>query len=327
MNTEGSPNSGRSGTAVTFRNAGTFSATVYADYSGGSVPKQSPSVTVTATPPPPTNQLPIAVITGPTSATEGTNITFSGTSSYDPDGSISAYLWSTNPVVTLNPSSTASSISLTVPAGFSTMAISLRVTDNQGANRTTSSSVSITSAPPPPPSAPTITGAQWSPSSITAGGSSTISWTTTNATSSTFSVTGGDPSSGSNNTSVTFSSSGTYTATITAIGPGGTDYAYPQINVGVPAPSIPSNLRLLTTSIDKLSVTVGWTRSTGSVSYYEVQANDINPGLYDRLDNVGDNATYTYEYTVPSGGVYEFKVRAVGPGGTSGWSNTLFYTT
>jgi len=53
VNSEGTPFTGSSGTTITFPNAGSFSATVYADWSGGTVTKSSPTITVSSIPPPP----------------------------------------------------------------------------------------------------------------------------------------------------------------------------------------------------------------------------------------------------------------------------------
>jgi peptidoglycan-associated lipoprotein len=86
-------------------------------------------------------------------------------------------------------------------------------------------------APPPPPAAaPTVT-LSANPSSIKAGESSTLSWTSTNATSVTIAPEVGTVTA-EGNTKVSPSDSATYT--ITATGPGGTANANARVTVSVP---------------------------------------------------------------------------------------------
>jgi len=97
------------------------------------------SKTVTVTPP---NQSPTANFT---SSCSGLTCSFTSTSS-DPDGSISAYSWTFGDGAT----STAQNPSRTYAAG-GTYTVTLRVTDNQGAQSTTTSKTVTVTAPNQPP--------------------------------------------------------------------------------------------------------------------------------------------------------------------------------
>jgi YD repeat-containing protein len=87
------------------------------------------------------NQSPIASSGGPYSGVIAQNVPFSGTGSFDPDGSISSYSW------TFGDGGTASGVSPThtyVSAG--TYNISLTVTDNLGAQTTANTTAMVTTA-------------------------------------------------------------------------------------------------------------------------------------------------------------------------------------
>ena len=89
--------------------------------------------------------------------------------------------------------------------------------------------------PPPPPAAPTVT-LSANPSSIASGDSSTLSWTSTNATSVNIAP-GVGTVVAEGNTRVTPSDSTTYT--ITATGPGGTANATTRVTVAAAPPPPP----------------------------------------------------------------------------------------
>ena len=89
--------------------------------------------------------------------------------------------------------------------------------------------------PPPPAAAPTVT-LNASPSSINKGDSSTLSWTSTNATSVSIAPEVGSVTA-EGNTKVSPADSTTYT--ITASGPGGSANATARVTVSVPAPTPP----------------------------------------------------------------------------------------
>jgi hypothetical protein len=91
------------------------------------------------TPTPPTNQPPIAVITMPPNGTTNTTIAFYGNASYDPDGTITAYLWTFGDEYTATTPNTEHVFNY--PA---TYAITLTATDDDGAVGTTTEYITIT---------------------------------------------------------------------------------------------------------------------------------------------------------------------------------------
>jgi peptidoglycan-associated lipoprotein len=88
--------------------------------------------------------------------------------------------------------------------------------------------------PPPPPAQPTVT-LSAAPTSISKGDSSTLSWTSTNATQLTISPDVGTVNA-EGSTKVTPSDSTSYT--ITASGPGGSANATARVTVSVPTPPV-----------------------------------------------------------------------------------------
>ncbi|HET7789919.1 MAG TPA: PKD domain-containing protein [Gemmatimonadales bacterium] len=114
----------------TYAAGGTYSVTLTVTDNQGATNSVSHSVTVTAP-----NQPPIAAFT---SSCSGLSCNFTSTAS-DPDGSISAYHWSFGDGAT----STAQNPSHSYAAG-GTYAVTLTVTDNQGATNSVSHSVTVT---------------------------------------------------------------------------------------------------------------------------------------------------------------------------------------
>ena len=121
----------------TYGAAGTYSVTLTVTDSQGATNSVSHNVTVTAP-----NQPPTANFTFSCSAL---TCNFTSTSS-DPDGSISAYSWTFGDGAT----STAQNPSHSYAAG-GTYTVTLRVTDNQGAQSTTTSKTVTVTAPNSPP--------------------------------------------------------------------------------------------------------------------------------------------------------------------------------
>ena len=89
------------------------------------------------------NYPPTASIVGSTSVNEGDNVVLNSTSS-DPDGAISAYLWNADPDITLDNTNTQT-ISFTAPkvSADTTYTIILTVTDDSGVTHTTSHTFTI----------------------------------------------------------------------------------------------------------------------------------------------------------------------------------------
>jgi hypothetical protein len=97
------------------------------------------------------NQPPIASAGGPYSVAEGGGITLDGTSSSDPDGSISTYEWDFNyNGTTFNVAATGSSppFSSGSADGPSSRTVALRVTDNEGASTIGTAMLSLTNTAP-----------------------------------------------------------------------------------------------------------------------------------------------------------------------------------
>lgn len=124
--------------------AGTYTARLLVTDNQGATGQTTRTVTVT---PVVVNQPPVAQFTfTPPAPTPGATVTFNGTSSYDPDGSIVSYAWDltgngiidrTGPVVTWTYS---------MPGAYNA---TLYVTDNQGATGQTTQPVVVAVAGPP----------------------------------------------------------------------------------------------------------------------------------------------------------------------------------
>lgn len=99
-------------------------------------------------PPPAVNQPPVANAGADQVALTGANVTLSGASSSDPDGSIASFAWTqtSGTPVTLTGASTATPAFI-APAASAALTFQLTVTDNLGASRTDTVDV-IVNAPP-----------------------------------------------------------------------------------------------------------------------------------------------------------------------------------
>jgi len=135
-------------------------------------------------------------------------------------------------------------------------------------------------APPPPAAAPTVT-LSANPSSINAGDSSTLSWTSTNATSVTIAPEVGTVTA-EGNTKVSPSDSATYT--ITATGPGGTANATARVTVAAPPPPPPPDN---TKSLDQLFL------EEVKDAYFDFNKADIRA---DARDALGKTANFLRSY-------------------------------
>jgi serine protease len=97
-------------------------------------------------PPPPPNQPPVAVISAPASVASGANVILDGSGSSDSDGSIASYRWqqTEGPEVALA-GSTSAQASFTAPSpnADTALAFSLTVTDNGGAEGSSSASIIV----------------------------------------------------------------------------------------------------------------------------------------------------------------------------------------
>jgi len=129
----------------------------------------------------PQNQLPTAVVTGPTTGTAGTSVSFSGAQSTDPDGTVASFAWSFGD----NTSGTGASVTHTYAAAGS-YTVRLTVTDNVGGTATRDLVIVIATAGGPGPATGTVSGSVISPTvgplagaTVTVNGSAAV---TTNST-------------------------------------------------------------------------------------------------------------------------------------------------
>ncbi len=174
------------------------------------------------------------------------------------------------------------------------------------------------SATPPPAPAPTVDSFTANPTTITAGQSSTLSWTTTNATSVT--VTDGNGTTVYSGTAVdgstTVSPTATTTYTLTATGDGGTATASVTVTVNpatVPAPTVDSFTANPTTITEGQSSTLSWTTTNAtSVTVTDGNGTTVYSGTaVNGSTTVSPTATTTYTLT------------ATGDGGTATASVTV----
>ena len=132
-------------TAGNYSLFGAVASTNGSGTSGDGTAATSLAVTVTAL-----NQAPVARIVGPLTAVAGTSVTFSGSSSSDPDGNIVAYDWNFGD----GTAGAGASVNHTYTAG--TYTVTLTVTDNAGATNSATQTITITPAgqPQPPVASP-----------------------------------------------------------------------------------------------------------------------------------------------------------------------------
>jgi uncharacterized repeat protein (TIGR01451 family) len=106
-------------------------------------PEPTPSPTPTPTPTPVTNKPPVADPDGPYTGTEGALMTFAGSCSYDPDGSIVSYEWD------FGDGATGAGVSPTHRyAQEGVYPVTLTVTDNDGATDTKSTTAAVDDTEP-----------------------------------------------------------------------------------------------------------------------------------------------------------------------------------
>ena len=148
-----------------------------------------------------------------------------------------------------------------------------------------------------PAVAPTISFFSASPSTISNGGSSTLSWTVSGNPTPSLSIA---PGIGAvSGTSIGVSPNVTTTYTLTASNSAGTATAQAVVTNTTP-PSVPTNL--IATAISTSQINLAWSASTGNVSVagYQVFRNGVQVGTptTNSYSDTGLTASTTYTYTV-----------------------------
>jgi len=295
---------GNSSTATdpthTYSSAGSYTVTLTATGAGGSDSAVCSACVTVSDPPPPPPEPPVASFTStPASGEAPVDVNFTDTST----GDITGHSWdfgdgSGSSVA--NPSHTYTS------AG--TYDVSLTVTGPGGSDTfVCSGCVTVTDPPPPPPAAPV---ADFTVS--TTSGDVPLSVSFTNLT--TGDVTGyswdfgdGNGSSGTNPTH-TYNAAGTYTVSLTATGPGGSDTAVCSgcITVTDPVPPAPVAGFTASTSGGEAPLDVSFTNtSTGDITGYSWDFGDGS-------SSSAINPTHTYT----AAGSYDVSLTVVGSGGS-----------
>lgn len=157
---------------------------------------------------------------------------------------------------------------------------------------------------PPPPGTPECTLVA-DPTTIDAGGSSTLTWTTKNATTATINRGIGDVSPVSGGT-VSVSPSEDTTYTLTATGPGGTVTCNTEVNVRVIPPTPVCSLTADKGSIEDPDdeVTLSWTSSNADTLVFNQGIGDTTPVNGGTLVvSPDDTTTYTGTWTGSGGSV------------------------
>jgi hypothetical protein len=246
------------------------------------------TLTVSNTAPPP-NQSPTARITGPTSGSVGAALTFSGSTSSDPDGTIASYAWNFGDSST----GTGASASHTYSAA-GTYTVRLTVTDDKGATNSAESSVAITAAGP---TTGTVTGTVTSPQRGPLAGV-------------TVTVDGGGGTATTN-------ASGAYTISNVAVG--SKTLTLSNVPSGCTAPA--SQTATVTaggSATANFTVTCSGTATTGTVTGKVTRASD-NSGIGDvQVLVTAAGATSPITVTTSSDGTYTAANVAIGSGANAG---------
>ncbi|HEY0679693.1 MAG TPA: PKD domain-containing protein [Chitinophagaceae bacterium] len=145
-------NAGSVSTPVTGLEQGTYAFRLIVTDNAGATDDDTVIVQVTAAPPPP-NQLPVARAGNDiTIYLPSSSATLDGSASFDPDGSITAYMWNriSGPAgITIVNSTTATADVVGMAAGE--YVFELTVTDNRGATSTDRVTITVTTIPNIPP--------------------------------------------------------------------------------------------------------------------------------------------------------------------------------
>lgn len=186
-------------------------------------------------PPTPANTPPTAVFSfSPGAPLVGTWVTFNASASSDPDGVISSYSWD------FGDGRTASGVAVShAYSAPGTYTVRLTVTDNDGASDTTTQSVTVAATIPPP------VAEAGGPYAGTVGQPVTLNGSGSTGSISQYLWNFGDGHTAQGATVThTYTAPGTYTATLTVSGPGGTDTDTAQVVISPAAPALSVQLSL-----------------------------------------------------------------------------------
>ena len=161
------------------------------------------------------------------------------------------------------------------------------------------------STPPPPPTAPVISSFTASPSAITSGSSSTLSWSVSNASSTSISSIG--DVSGLSSKSVFPTSNITYT--LTAANPAGSVTASVTVTVTAPVDTTPPLLSSIQTSnMSTSTAVISWVTDEPATSF-------VDYGLTTSYGSTAGNSALSTSHSVTLSGLssastYHFRVRS-----------------
>jgi PKD repeat protein len=276
---------------------GGFGLVTYLSGSSTSAPVEARFDNLNATtigaPPPPGNQSPVAVWS---STVDGLSVSFNGSGSSDPDGSIVSYAWDFGDGTTgtvANPTK--------VYSAAGTYTVSLTVTDNLGATGTLAGTVTV-AAPPPGNQSPV---AVWSSTvdglsvSFDGSGSSDPDGSIVS-----YAWDFGDGTTGTvANPTKVYSAAGTYTVSLTVTDNlGATGTLAGTVTVAAPPPGNQSPVAVWSSTVDGLSVSFDGSGSSdpdGSIVSYAWDFGDGTTGTVANPTKVYSAAgTYTVSLTV-----------------------------
>ncbi len=295
---DGSSGSG-SITSHTYNTPGTFTVTLVVTDNSGSTGTTTSQVTI--------DRPPIASFSqSATSAPTGTTISFNGTASYDPDGTVATWSWAFGDGAT-GTGSTASHTYTT--AG--TLTVTLTVVDNAGWTGSTTSQITITDRAPV---------ASFNPSTTSVPTGTSISFDGTSSydpdgTVTAWSWTFGDGATAAGSTTThAYSTPGTYSATLTVTDNGGlTASKTAQITITDRAPlvtwsSSPAN----PSSGQRVTLSITASDPDGSVTAIRV---DWGDGTIDTLSGSATSDTHTYTLSGSTSKSFTINVTATDNGG------------
>jgi PKD repeat protein len=268
--------------AHAYASAGTYTATLTVTDNNGATASDTAAVTIGTA----ANKPPVASAGADQSAQTLVALTFNGSGSSDPDGTIASYAWN------FGDGATASGVSVTHAFSSSgTYTVTLTVTDNQGAIGTDTAVATIMNRPPVANAGPDVTAATLSVVTFNGSGSSDPDGTIAS-----YAWNFGDGATASG-VSVThaFSSSGTYAVTLTVTdnkGSTATDTAVATITNRPPVANAGPD-QSATAGIPVSFSGSGSSDPDGSIASYAWNFGDSTTGS-------GVTATHTY----PNAGTY-----------------------